>query len=279
MLQLEKEYYCHGGIVSYYSHKSTQTQTSMRFSLFIPSNMADKKIPYIMFLSGLTCTEDNFTTKANAYQKASMLGIAILAPDTSPRGDHIPNDSAYDLGQGASFYLDATQEPWAENFQMESYLIKELMPMVEKEFSLDNAQKSIMGHSMGGHGALILYLKYPELFASCSAFAPIVAPSKVPWGQKAFTAYLGDDRALWNQYDACALVTQMNNAALNAEILIDQGLNDTFLEDQLKPALFQAACEKVGQKLTLRYHEHYDHSYFFIQSYIDSHLEWHKQYL
>lgn len=278
-MKLDKSFKCHGGTVSYYEHHSSYTKTPMRFSIFMPPQIQDKNVPYLIFLSGLTCTEDNFTTKANAYKKASLLGIAVVAPDTSPRGQDIPNSETYDLGQGAGFYLDATQAPWTDNFQMESYFIKELIPLIEQEFGLDALRKSITGHSMGGHGALTLYLKYPKLFKSCSAFAPIVAPSKVPWGIKAFQAYLGDNLEAWHQHDACFLVNISDNPKNNAPILIDQGMEDKFLQEQLQPHLFQEACQKSGQKLSLRYHKGYDHSYFFIQSFIDEHLEWHNKYL
>lgn len=274
-MQLEKSYACHDGIVRYYVHESNITQTSMRFSLFLPSKAREKNVPYLLFLSGLSCTEDNFTTKAGAYRKANELGIAILVPDTSPRGKNVPNDENYDLGQGAGFYIDATQQPWANHFKMESYVIKELLSISEKEFPLDSSRKSICGHSMGGHGALTLYLKYPDLFNSCSAFAPIVAPSQVPWGQKAFRAYLGDTPDEWQHHDASALVEQSQNSQQNKPIFIDQGLDDAFLEKQLKPYLFKEACQRAGQKLILREHTGYDHSYFFIQSFIDDHLEWH----
>lgn len=277
-MKQDKSHLCHGGTLSYYSHDSVETKTPMRFSLFLPPD-AQAPVPYVIFLSGLTCTEDNFTTKANAYRKAAELGLAVLAPDTSPRGEDVPNDEAYDLGQGAGFYLDATQVPWAEHFRMESYLMKELLPAVEQAFGLDGTRKSIMGHSMGGHGALTLYFRHRGVFKSCSAFSPIVAPAQVPWGQKAFTAYLGDDQEQWARHDACALVLADKGAAGNAEILIDQGLADPFLDAQLKPHLFEAACRTAGQKLTLRQHEGYDHSYFFIQSFMDDHLEWHCKYI
>ena len=274
----EKTYACHGGKIEYFSHQSEQTSTQMRFTLFTPPT--DKKTgAYVIFLSGLTCTEDNFTTKAHAYKRASELGLCVLAPDTSPRGDGVPNDEANDLGQGAGFYIDACQEPWATNFRMESYLIQELFPLVEENFTLDACRKSIMGHSMGGHGALTLYFKHPNQFKSCSAFAPIVAPSQVPWGHKAFTAYLGNNQETWRDHDATALVQKTSNAKNNAPILIDQGLGDDFLQEQLKPELFETACNQAGQDLILRMQKGYDHSYFFIQSFIDDHLNWHSEYL
>ena len=278
-MNLQKQHHCHGGLVQYYKHDAGETKCPMTFSIFLPPNHEQQKsIPYVVFLSGLTCTEDNFTTKANAYQKAAELGLAILAPDTSPRGDDVPNDDNYDLGQGAGFYLDATQAPWSTNFRMESYLINELLPLAEKEFNLNANRKSIMGHSMGGHGALSLYLRHKDVFKSVSAFSPIVAPSQAPWGQKAFKAYLGDDEGEWVKHDTCAPVEE-SDCSQNAPILIDQGGNDDFLEEQLKPDLFQEACDKAGQALTLRMQDGYDHSYFFIQSFIDDHLEWHYKYL
>lgn len=278
-MKLEKQHACNGGTISYYSHESAETKTPMRFSLFLPPHAEQGPVPYVVFLSGLTCTEDNFTTKACAYQKAAELGLAILAPDTSPRGDDVANSEDYDLGQGAGFYLDATQAPWAEHFRMESYIIKELLPTIEQAFPLDSQNKSITGHSMGGHGALTLYFKYPAMFKSCSAFSPIVAPSQVPWGHKAFGAYLGDNESEWAKHDASVLVGQAENAGQNAEILIDQGLDDQFLEEQLKPEIFEEACKAAGQALRVRKHEGYDHSYFFIQSFIDDHLDWHQRYL
>jgi S-formylglutathione hydrolase len=278
-MQCNKSFKCHGGTVGYYTHDSKFTTTSMQFSLFLPPQAQEKPVPYLLFLSGLTCTEDNFTTKAGAYKKASELGIAILVPDTSPRGDSVADNESYSLGQGAGFYLDATQEPWIKNFLMESYIIKEPLPLVEQEFLLNCKKKFISGHSMGGHGALTLYLKYPDMFISCSAFSPIVAPTKVPWGKKAFKAYLGDQQEIWKMHDACELVKQAKNSKKNFPILIDQGLSDQFLAEQLMPHLFVEACAESGQELKLRKHEGYDHSYFFIQSFIDSHLQWHNNNL
>lgn len=276
-MEIRKTHRCFGGTLGYYTHDSAVTGTQMNFSLFMPELSKDEQVPYLTFLSGLTCTEDNFTTKAHAYARAAERGVAILAPDTSPRGEGVADDEAYDLGQGAGFYLDATQEPWARHFQMESYLIRELLPLAEKEFKLDPARKGITGHSMGGHGALTLFFRHENLFRSVSAFAPIVAPMQVPWGQKAFTAYLGPDRTLWEAHDSCALVRA--KGARDTEILIDQGLADPFLAEQLRPALFEAACAAVGQKLTLRQHEGYDHSYFFIQSFMADHVDWHADRL
>lgn len=277
-IKCDKTARVHGGTLGYYSHESVKTGTAMRFTLFTPPD--DKKSGgLIVFLSGLTCTEDNFTTKAGAYKWAAALGLSILAPDTSPRGEGVADDAAYDLGQGAGFYLNTTQAPWVQHFQMEGYLIEELIPQCEEKFDLDPQRKSIMGHSMGGHGALTLYFKYPELFRSCSAFSPIVAPSQVPWGQKAFAAYIGDDKKSWEHHDACALVENAKNVDKNAEILIDQGLADDFLVEQLRPELFEQSCAKAGQKLTVRRHNGYDHSYFFIQSFIEDHLNLHAKHI
>ena len=278
MIKLEKEYKCHGGKVGYYTHDSAEVGCSMRFSMFSPPE--DKQTgAYIIFLSGLSCTEDNFTTKGGAYQKASELGLHVLTPDTSPRGEGIPDDGCYDLGQGAGFYIDAIQEPWAKNFRMESYLIKELFPECEEFFCIDPKKKSITGHSMGGHGSITLYFKYPQKFKSCSAFAPIVTPSQVPWGQKIFESYLGDDQGLWSSHDATLLVKKLENAQSNNTILIDQGMDDLFLPAQLHPQIFEKACKQAGQKLMLRQQDGYDHGYFFIQTFINDHLEWHKNYL
>ncbi|MGE4314018.1 MAG: S-formylglutathione hydrolase [Pseudobdellovibrionaceae bacterium] len=277
-MKLEKSHLVHGGQLGYYLHDSAETKTEMRFTLFLPPVLkGDAKLPYVIFLSGLTCTADNFTTKAGAYKKAAELGLAVLAPDTTPRGDDVPNVDSYDFGQGAGFYLDAREEPWAKNFRMESYLIKELIPQIEAAFPLDAARKSIMGHSMGGHGALTLYFRHKGLFQTVSAFSPIVAPSLVPWGQKAFAGYLGADQTAWAEHDACQLVRADQDAATNPEILIDQGLADDFLEEQLKPELFEEACKDAGQALKLRRHAGYDHSYFFISSFMDDHLDFHAE--
>lgn len=276
-MKLEKSFKCHGGDLRYFSHESDATGTEMRFSLFLPEQAQSAKVPYIVFLSGLTCTEDNFTTKGMAYRQAAALGLAVLAPDTSPRGEDVPNDEAYDLGQGAGFYINATQAPWATHFQMEDYITQELLPAVEQHFPLDTTRRGISGHSMGGHGALTLFYKYPEMFRACSAFSPIVAPSQVPWGHKVFTAYLGSNQEIWLQHDACHLVGLASSTTHQKPILIHQGLSDQFLESQLKPELFQQACEAAGQSLSLHLVEGYDHSYFFIQSFIDEHLRFHAR--
>ena len=266
-----------GGDLKYCSHISKINNCLMNFAIFIPgqAHLTQLDTPYLLFLSGLTCTEDNFIVKSGAFKKAAELGLALLVCDTSPRGENVADDAAYDLGQGAGFYIDAIQKPWVNNFQMESYLIKELLPLAEKTFGLAYNRKSISGHSMGGHGALTLYYKYPDKFISCSAFAPIVAPSQTPWGKKAFLAYIGKNEQEWKNHDACQLVRRASSDILEKEILIDQGLADNFLEEQLKPDLFEVACKEVGQELTLHRRKGYDHSYFFIQTFIDSHMEFH----
>ncbi len=249
----------------------------MRFTVFVPAGKGP--FPALTFLAGLTCTEENFTVKAGAYRAANELGLAIVAPDTSPRGDGVANDEAYDLGQGAGFYIDATEKPWAPHFSMETYVIRDLAAAVRGNFPVDGSRQSISGHSMGGHGALTLALKYSEHFRSVSAFAPIVSPARCPWGEKAFAAYLGEDRSSWAAHDATALMTSGNAVGHFDDILIDQGLADPFLENQLKPDLFEEACAIHRQKLTLRRQEGYDHSYYFIQSFIEDHLRFHAERL
>ncbi len=261
---------CHGGVVSYHRHPSGQTGTPMRFAVFTPEG--DGTFPVVWFLAGLTCTEDNFTVKAGAQRAAADLGLMLIAPDTSPRGEVVADDPAYDLGQGAGFYVDATQAPWAPHFRMRSYLEQELPALIAGNFPADLTRQGIMGHSMGGHGALTIALRNPGRFRAVSAFAPIVSPLNCPWGDKALTAYLGPDRAAWRDYDACALI---DDGARVADILVDQGLADAFLEGQLKPELLESACARAGIPLTLRRQPGYDHSYWFIQSFIDDHLRWH----
>ncbi len=274
MQEIEK-HLCFGGTLSLYEHNSDVLGCVMKFSLFMPPQAQYRAVPFVTYLSGLTCTHENFTTKAGAYKFAAHQGLAIVAPDTSPRGSHVPDDEHYDFGQGAGFYLNATQEPWSKHYHMESYIIDELNVLVCDHYALVRERQGILGHSMGGHGALTLGLKYPDLFTSISAFAPIVAPSKVPWGQKAFMRYLGDDKDKWKQYDACALMLAAGNRSSYPHILIDQGGADDFLETQLKPHLFADACAQVGQSLTLRMHGGYDHSYYFIQTYIEQHINHH----
>ncbi len=250
----------------------------MRFSVFVPAD-GSGTFPVLWWLSGLTCTEDNFTVKAGAYRKAAEKGLIVVAPDTSPRGDHVPDDEAYDLGQGAGFYLDATRSPWATNFHMYSYVTRELPSLILSAFPGNENAQGIFGHSMGGHGAITIGLKNPDRYRSISAFAPIVAPSRVPWGQKAFSAYLGDARTDWDQYDATELVMAAGDRSGFPAILVDQGLDDPFLAEQLRPEIFEEACGQVSQKLILRQHEGYDHSYFFISTFMDAHIEHHAAIL
>ncbi len=278
MKQLEK-YKCFGGELGIYEHQSDALKCSMKFSVFLPAQSKSGKVPFITFLSGLTCTHENFTTKAGAYGYAAREGLAIVAPDTSPRGDDVPDDEAYDFGKGAGFYLNATKSPWAKNYQMEQYITQELNELVCDQFPLMPDSQGLAGHSMGGHGALVLGLKHDDLYKSISAFSPIVAPSQVPWGHKAFSGYLGDDKQEWLKYDATALISEKANRASCPEILIDQGKEDNFLEEQLKPHLFATACADVGQALNLRLHDGYDHSYYFIQSFIEDHIKHHAQIL
>ncbi len=265
---------CFGGTQGVYWHASQQLDCDMRFAVFVPPQAESEPRPVVWWLSGLTCTEENFTVKAGAQRMAAELGLVIVAPDTSPRGVNIPGeDDAYDFGSGAGFYVDATVEPWAKHYQMYSYITGELPALIFKHFPARADRQGIMGHSMGGHGALTIALKNPETYATVSAFAPIVAPSQVPWGQKALAAYLGDDPAAWADYDATALVT--SGKTHPSTILIDQGTADNFLEEQLRPELFVDACQAAGQHVDLRLQPHYDHSYFFIASFIDDHLRHH----
>lgn len=275
MVELNAKHKCHGGEQRFYQHQSRSTQCTMQFSIFLPPQVFENnhRLPALLFLSGLTCTPDNFTTKAGAQKKAAELGIILVAPDTSPRGDHIAgHDSGYDLGTGASFYVNATQYPWKPNYQMDTYINDELLSLICSEFPVNSEQLGIMGHSMGGHGALINALKYPHLYGSVSAFAPVVAPIQVPWGQKAFQSYLGDDRQQWAKHDACELI---KNNGWPKSILVDQGTNDQFLDNQLKPHLLDKACSENQVNLDLRMQEGYDHSYYFISSFIDDHLAFH----
>ncbi len=271
-LEILQQHRIHDGTLSYCRHHSDATGTPMRFSVFIPPGPGPH--PWVIWLSGLTCTEDNFTTKAGAYGAAAQLGLAIVAPDTSPRGEGVADDPAYDLGQGAGFYLDATQPPWAPHFRMETYVTRDLIAAAEAGFPLDPGRRAISGHSMGGHGALTLALRHPDLFRAVTAFAPIVSPTRCPWGEKAFTAYLGADEAVWGAHDATRLIEAGAAKGRYDAILVDQGTADNFLDGQLKPELLEAACAAAGQGLTLRRQPGYDHSYFFMASFIADHLAW-----
>jgi S-formylglutathione hydrolase len=249
----------------------------MTFSIFLPPTNGTTPPPVLYWLSGLTCTDENFTTKANAQRVASELGMVLVMPDTSPRGADVANDDGYDLGQGAGFYLNATQQPWAAHFRMYDYIRDELPALIQDKFNVSD-RCAISGHSMGGHGALLLALKNPGKYVSASAFAPIVNPCNVPWGKKAFTAYLGEDQSAWAQWDSCALL-HGSQADAATPMLIDQGDNDQFLADQLQPAVFAEIARQKDWPLTLRIQPGYDHSYFFIASFIEDHLRFHAQYL
>lgn len=256
-----------------YRFNSISLQGESRFGIYLPAQaLAGQACPTLFYLAGLTCTEDTFAIKAHAQRLAAQLGLILVTPDTSPRGEQVAQGDHWDIGQGAGFYINATQAPWAEHFQMESYVAEELYDLVIQQFAVQAERIGIFGHSMGGHGALTLALKYPEKFKSVSAFAPICAPSQCPWGEKAFSNYLGSDQAEWLKHDATALV--QTKTAHFADILIDQGLSDQFYS-QLNPALFQQACQAAGQPLTLREHAGYDHGYYFIQCFIDDHLQFH----
>lgn len=278
-MELKSTHRCFGGTLSYYSHAATTTQCEMNFSVFLPVQAQEGNCPALYYLAGLTCTEDNFTAKAGAYQKAAEIGLILIAPDTSPRGDHVPDEDGWDFAKGAGFYVDATQEPWDKNYNMYSYITDELYTLGLDNFPIDQNRIGIFGHSMGGHGALTIYLKNKDKYKSVSAFAPIVSPMNCPWGHKALGNYIGDDRENWANYDACALLKQGGDASDAKEILIDQGLGDPFLESQLMPELFEKACAEVNQKLMLRRHVGYDHGYFFISTFMDDHLDHHMNIL
>jgi len=261
-----------GGTVSVHQHESSVCQCPMQFAVYTPPQAANGPVPVLWYLSGLTCNWSNVMEKSGLQKIASRLGLMVIAPDTSPRGDAVPNDDAYDLGQGAGFYLSATQAPWSTHFNMDRYITEELANLVHSEFPTDTARQGITGHSMGGHGALTLHLKHPDTYKSVSAFSPIVAPMQVPWGNKAFSTYLGDDTSTWFAYDACELVSAQPS---QASILIDTGDADPFLAEQLSPELFKSACEQAGQSLNYRIQPGYDHSYWFIASLMEEHLEHH----
>lgn len=268
---------CFEGTQGFYKHTSEACGGDMRFSVFVPDAAKTAPRPVLYFLAGLTCTDETFATKAGAQRTAAKLGLVLVTCDTSPRSARYPgDDESWDFGLGASFYLDATRTPWSATYRMETYVTDELRNLVESRFPIDKNARGIFGHSMGGHGALTLALKHPGLYRSVSAFAPIVAPSRVPWGEKAFVRYLGDDRTAWRAHDACELV---RDTPFPTQILIDQGTSDKFLERELKPELFEAACKESGQDLRVRRHEGYDHSYYFIQTFVKSHLKHHAKLL
>lgn len=266
----------HGGVQGIYRHASQATGTDMTFSVFVPDHIAGERLPVLWYLSGLTCTHANVTDKGEYRRACAEHRVVLVAPDTTPRGEGVPDDPAWDFGQGAGFYVDAAQGPWAANFRMRTYVEQELPALVEAGFPVDMTAQGIFGHSMGGHGALTIALRSPERFRSVSAFAPIVAPGQVPWGQKALGGYLGDDRAAWRQHDAVALI---EDGARLPELLVDQGGADQFLTEQLRPELLAAACEATGISLTLRMQPGYDHSYLFVSTFMGDHIAWHAERL
>jgi len=265
-----------GGTQGVYTHQSEATGTLMTFSVFVPDHAPDAKLPVLWYLSGLTCTHANVTEKGEFRAACAEHGIIFIAPDTSPRGDDVPDDEGYDFGKGAGFYVDATQEPWAQHFQMRRYIEDELPALIAAHFPVDMARQGITGHSMGGHGALTISLRNPGRFRSTSAFAPIVSPLECPWGEKALGGYLGPDRAAWRAYDACALIA---DGARLPDLLVDQGTADGFLDEQLKTHLLAEACAKAGIPATIRMQEGYDHSYYFISTFMAEHIAWHGERL
>ena len=277
-MELLSEHACFGGVQRFYKHASGEVGLPMKFSVYLPPQaVAGAKVPALLYLAGLTCTEETFMIKAGAQRLAAELGVALIAPDTSPRGAGVPSESdSWDFGVGAGFYLDATQQPWVAHWRMESWLIKELLPLVTAQLPVDAQRMGVFGHSMGGHGALTLAQRHPGVFKTLSAFAPICAPMQCPWGHKAFTAYLGPDRDAWRAWDTCELV---QNATEQLPMLVDQGTADSFLDAQLQPERLQAACDRAGYPLTLRMQPGYDHSYYFIATFIGEHLAFHAKHL
>jgi S-formylglutathione hydrolase len=267
----------HEGTQCVYRHEADTLDCSMNFGIYLPDNLS-APAPALVWLSGLTCTEDNFITKAGAQRVASELGMILVAPDTSPRGEGVPDDpdGAYDFGLGAGFYVNATQSPWRTHYQMRSYIEQELYQLILESFPIDQERLGIFGLSMGGHGALTMALRSPDKFRSVSAFSPICSPINCPWGEKALGGYLGEDRSNWREYDACALIEDGANVT---SILVDQGTDDNFLAEQLKTSLLESACSKAGIDLTLRMQPGFDHSYYFIASFMEDHLRWHSDHL
>jgi S-formylglutathione hydrolase len=269
-----------GGAVSFHRHAAVETACAMRFAVYLPPQAERRRVPVLWYLAGLTCTEETFMIKAGAQRVAAELGLALVAPDTSPRGVPLPGDSdAWDFGVAAGFYLDATEEPWSRHYRMYSYVTRELAALVESSFPVDPKRQGIFGHSMGGHGALTLGLGNPERYLSISAFAPICAPMHCPWGHKAFTGYLGEDRGRWRAHDACELIRALPSTEGRPPLLVDQGLADSFLEQQLMPERLEEACKAAGYPLTLRRRPGYDHGYYFISTFIEDHLRHHARAL
>jgi S-formylglutathione hydrolase len=280
MLETLNRHRSFGGEVGFYRHDSAVTACPMRFSVFVPPQAEKQCVPVLYYLAGLTCTEETFMIKAGAQRVAADLGLMLVAPDTSPRGVNLPGDSeSWDFGVGAGFYLDATQEPWSRHFRMYSYVVSELPAGIEANFAADPDRTGIFGHSMGGHGAITIALKNPHRYRSASAFAPIAAPKRCPWGEKAFSNYLGPERAGWDEYDSTEIMLKIQDAPSRPPILIDQGTADQFLETQLHPHFLEEAARKVGYPLTLRRQTGYDHSYYFISTFIEDHLRHHHRVL
>ncbi len=277
-LEQVSEYRCFWGLQQRFKHRSETLDCEMHFSIYLPPQVAERKVPLLYWLSGLTCTDENFVLKAGAQRYASEHGIAIVAPDTSPRGEDVPDDpdGGWDFGQGAGFYVNATEDPWAANYRMYDYIVEEMPTIIHKNFDVDDQNMSLSGHSMGGHGALTIALKNPARYRSVSAFSPIVSPSTVPWGQKAFSHYLGDDKAAWAEHDTCELV---RGHGQQVPMLVDQGLDDEFFKQQLQTELLEKACEEADYHATIRLQPGYDHSFFFIASFIGSHMAFHSQAL
>ena len=277
-LNTKSEQKSFSGVQGVYSHQSESTNCEMEFSVYVPEHSNDEKLPVLFYLSGLTCTQDNVTTKSGFQRYASEYRMIIVCPDTSPRGTDFPNEhESYDFGSGAGFYLNATQQPWSKNYRMYDYVVEELPELITANFPIDSQRMGIFGHSMGGHGALTIGLRNPQKFRSISAFSPIVNPTNCPWGVKAFTGYLGENKDTWNKYDATCLIKQ--GASSENAILIDQGSADNFLQEQLKPEIFQAACTDASQSLELRMQPGFDHSYYFISSFIGEHIVFHSKNL
>lgn len=276
-LEMQSSNKVFGGWHRQYTHESDVLNCTMRFAVFLPQAAEVDKVPAVYWLSGLTCTDENFMQKAGAQRVANELGLAIVAPDTSPRGEQVPDapDGAYDLGHGAGFYVNALMDPWEKHYHMYDYVLRELPQLIESELPI-NSQRSISGHSMGGHGALVMGLRHQDIYRSISAFSPICHPMECPWGRKAFTEYLGDDAGLWREYDASEWLKEEGS---ELPILVDQGEADNFLQEQLKPDTLKAAAEASGAPLTLRMQPGYDHSYYFIATFIEDHLRFHAQYL
>ncbi len=269
-----------GGTVSFHRHAAVETDCTMRFAVYLPPQADRRRVPALWYLAGLTCTEETFMIKAGAQRVAAELGLALIAPDTSPRGVALPGDSdSWDFGVAAGFYVDATEEPWSRHYRMYSYVTRELAGLVEQNFPIDSKRQGIFGHSMGGHGALTIGLSNPERYRSISAFAPISAPIQCPWGQKAFTGYLGADQTQWRPHDACELIRSLPSVSGRPPLLVDQGLADQFLEEQLMPERLEQACKEAGYPLTLRRRPGYDHGYYFISSYMEEHLRHHARAL